>query len=822
MPAEEQLVRIDGHRLRLTNLEKVLYPETGTTKGEVLHYYSHIAPLLIAHATGRPVTRKRWVDGVGTAEHPEPSFFAKALEAGAPDWIPRRAIAHSTGAKDYPLVDDVATLVYLAQVASLELHIPQWRFEAGPDEEGAAPPRTPDRLVLDLDPGEGVGLAHCADVARWARDILTGMGLDPVPVTSGSKGIHLYAALPGDQTSEQIAAFAKELARALEADHPDLVVSAMSKALRAGKVFIDWSQNNAAKTTIAPYSLRGRDHPTVAAPRTWAELEDPHLAQLMFTDVLERAETLADPMAALGYHSGGRHSANGPLSAYISMRSASRTPEPVPRSALAEPVRADRQPRFVIQEHHASRLHYDFRLERHGVLVSWAVPKGVPETTGRNHLAVMTEDHPLEYATFEGTIPRGEYGAGSVTIWDAGTYELEKWRDDEIIVTVTGRPGGPLGRVRLALIRTDGRGEKSTWLMHRMKPDAAGQAQTPAMSAAHPPVSPAQRLAADIQPMLATTSTPALARDASRRWGAGAAAPWVEFKWDGIRAIGMWDGAALRLFTRSGAEVTARYPELTAGGGLQLGAEPVIVDGELVALDDRGRPSFSRLQSRMNLATPREIAAEAARTPVTYYLFDILASGGADLGGLPLRERRGALDELAATAEPPVAVPPVFDDIDAALATAREFGLEGVMVKDPRSRYRQGVRSEEWLKIKLTHTQEVVIGGIRPGRGARAGAIGSLLVGVPGEGGLHYVGRVGSGFGEAALARLEGVLTPMRADVDPFVGVPPADASDALWLRPELVGEVEFAEWTPGGILRQARWRGLRPDKSPAEVTREG
>lgn len=322
--------------------------------------------------------------------------------------------------------------------------------------------------------------------------------------------------------------------------------------------------------------------------------------------------------------------------------------------------------------------------------------------------------------------------------------------------------------------------------------------------------------------MLATPSTPALARDAVRRWGAGDAAAWVEFKWDGVRAIGVWDGAALRLFTRSGADVTTRYPELTGDGGAWLGAEPAIVDGELVALDARGRPSFSRLQSRMNLTRPREIAVEAPRTPVTYYLFDVIAAGGADVGGLPLRARRALLEELAATTRSPVAVPPVFDDIDAALTTAREFGLEGIMVKDPRSAYRQGVRSDGWLKIRLTETQEVVIGGIRPGKGGRSGTIGSLLVGVPADDGLRYVGRVGTGFSEAALARLAVLLTPLRSEADPFVGVPPADASDALWLRPELVGEVEFAEWTPGGILRQARWRGLRPDKSPGEVTREG
>ena len=808
--AIEHMVRVGGRRLRLTNLEKVLYPATGTTKGEVIDYYTRIAPLLLPHVNGRPVTRKRWPDGVGTQEHPLDPFFAKHLEPGAPDWVARRPIEHSTGAKDYPLVADVATLVYLAQVASLELHVPQWRFT--PDGEHGKP----DRIVLDLDPGPGVGLTECAEVARWAREILDGMGLDAAPVTSGSKGIHLYAALPGDQTSDQISALARELARAIEADHSDLVVSQMAKSMRPGRVFIDWSQNNGAKTTIAPYSLRGRMEPTVAAPRTWEELADPGLRQLHFDEVLARTDD-GDPMAALGFRAGARSAADGPLATYISMRDAARTPEPVPSNALAAPTPPDEHPRFVIQEHHASRLHYDLRLEHDGVFVSWAVPKGVPETTDRNHLAVMTEDHPLEYGTFEGEIPVGEYGAGSVTIWDDGRYDLEKWRDDEIIFTLDGRVGGPLGTVRLALIRTDGSGEKSTWLLHRMK-DSGHSRTLPRGHVNFVSETPST------SPMLATASAAGLARAASQRWaeadGSRSAPAWAELKWDGVRAIGIWDGTRLTLRARSGNDITAKYPELTAVDA-RLGHEPAVIDGEIVALDAQGRPSFPLLQARMNLTKPPEIQRAAPRTPVQFYLFDVLHHGRTDAAALPLSERRRILEQLASEAIAAIVVPPVFDDVDDALDAGRRFGLEGVVVKDPRSTYRGGERSESWLKIKFSQTQEVVIGGIRPGRGGRSGAIGSLLVGVPGRHGLQYAGRVGSGFSDKTLAQLEAVLRPLRSEANPFIGVPAADASDALWVSPDQVGEVEFAEFTPGGILRQARWRGLRPDKSPDDVVRE-
>ncbi|MGP3536102.1 ATP-dependent DNA ligase [Microbacterium sp. RD1] len=847
MAAGDQTVRIDGRRLRITNLDKVLYPETGTTKGEVIAYYTRIAPWLIPHVTGRPVTRKRWPDGVGTPDAPGMSFFAKDLEAGAPSWVQRHPIPHSSGPKDYPLIGDVPTLVYLAQVASLELHVPQWRF--APDGGRGHP----DRLVLDLDPGPGVGLAECAEVARHARAILTDMGMDTYPVTSGSKGIHLYAPLPGEQSSDAITAFAKELARAIEADSPDLVVSQMAKSARPGKVFIDWSQNNGSKTTIAPYSLRGREAPTVAAPRTWEELEDPGLRHLLFTEVLERAGELGDPMSPLGFHAGARSAGDGPLSVYIAKRTAGSTPEPVPANPLGATA-SDGLPRFVIQEHHASRLHWDLRLERDGVLASWAVPRGVPATAARNNLAVQTEDHPLEYATFSGEIPAGQYGAGVMTIWDEGRYELEKWRDDEVIFTLEGRAGGPLGRVRLALIRTDGSGEKSTWLLHRMKTDAAGHPQpdgapvvptepdggspmpratapdagteaprarpsadVPRAAKASPPGETTLPPRAELRPMLATSASPGIARASARRWADQA---WVEVKWDGIRAVAVWDGSRLHLRARSGNDMTAAYPDLTAVD-LGLGPDPVVLDGEIVALDSRGRPSFPLLQTRMNLVKPREIAREAERTPVKYFVFDILVRGGDDLTSLSLEERRTALEQLLAGVGEPLVLPPVFDDVDGALTASGSFGLEGIVVKDPTSTYRRGIRSEHWLKVKLTRTQEVVIGGIRPGRGNRGGTIGSLLLGIPGEGGLAYAGRVGTGFSEATLADLLGRLTPLRTPDSPFIDVPAPDARDALWVRPELVGEVEFAEFTPGGILRHSRWRGLRPDKTPDEVVRE-
>jgi bifunctional non-homologous end joining protein LigD len=472
--AGEQVVSVDGHRLKLTHLDKVLYPETGTTKGDVIAYYAAVADYMLPHVKDRPATRKRWVNGVGTDAKPGMMFFQKNLDDSTPGWVRRRTIEHKDHDNEYPLVNDLATLTWLAQIAALEIHVPQWQFGRTGTE------RNPDRLVLDLDPGPGMTLTDCADVARVAREILKGMGLDPMPVTSGSKGIHLYAALDGKQTTDQVSAVAHELARAMEADHPDLVVSDMKKSLRENRVLVDWSQNNGNKTTVAPYSLRGRMQPTVAAPRTWRELASKTLAQLDLDEVMARVKRRADPLADLTAGQLGQleptpehmaefestPAAKDRLEKYRSKRDATKTPEPVPKAR----AKTSNGQSFVIQEHHASRLHWDFRLEHDGVLVSWALPKGVPTEYKANHLAVQTEDHPLEYGTFEGDIPKGEYGGGHVDIWDAGTFELEKWRDGkEVIATLHGEKHGTH---KYALIHTGGDGKAvNNWLIHLMKQD---------------------------------------------------------------------------------------------------------------------------------------------------------------------------------------------------------------------------------------------------------------------------------------------------------------------------------------------------------------
>ena len=780
--AKTETVSIEGRRLKLSNLEKVLYPETGTTKADVLAYLAEIAPVLIAHIANRPATRKRWVNGTGGE-----MFFQKNLDDSTPEWVKRRTIEHSNHSNEYPLVNDLATLTWLGQIAALEIHVPQWQF----GRTGVR--KNPDRFVIDLDPGPGVGLAECAEVARWARAILHDMGLDPMPVTSGSKGIHLYAALDGKQDSEAVSAVAHELARALEADHGDLVVSDMKKSLRDGKVLVDWSQNNGNKTTVAPYSLRGRATPTVAAPRTWKELESKSLAQLDYTEVLARVKKSGDPLAGLtaGHLEALEPSASSKdrLEKYRSMRDAAKTPEPVP-STVSAPSGGNS---FVIQEHHASRLHWDFRLEHDGVLVSWALPKGVPTEPKKNHLAVQTEDHPLEYGTFEGMIPKDEYGGGVVTIWDAGTYDLEKWRDgEEVIATLHGEKHGTH---KYALIHTG----DNNWLIHLMKE----QKSTRTSIGGRPPKT--------IPPMLATPGT---------EGGLSEDDDWAfEMKWDGIRAIATVGTGRVALTSRNGNDLTKTYPELQSLAAAVTG--DAVIDGEIVALDANGRPSFGRLQERMNLSREGDVEKARKKTKVVFMAFDLLELDGESFVGKTYDERRQLLEKHVKS-RGEAQVPPAFDgDERAALQASRELRLEGVMAKKRDSTYLPGKRSRAWLKLKHHKSQEVVVGGWREGKGSRANRIGALLLGIPGANGLEYVGKVGTGFGDKELERMLARFARLERATSPLEGVPSIEAKGAHWIRPSLVGEVEFAEWTSTGRLRHPSWRGWRTDKKPSEVRPE-
>jgi bifunctional non-homologous end joining protein LigD len=441
--------------------------------------------------------------------------------------------------------------------------------------------------------------------------------------------------------------------------------------------------------------------------------------------------------------------------------------------------------RFVVQEHRARRLHWDLRLENDGVLVSWALPRGIPAHPDENRLAVHTEDHPLEYLDFEGEIPKGEYGAGTMSVWDRGTFEAEKFREDEVIATFHGeRLKG-----RYALFRTRG----DDWLIHRMDPPAElGYEPMP------------DRIA----PMLARSGN--LPRD-EEAYG-------FEVKWDGIRTVLFCDHGHLTLQGRNFTDFTPRYPEVRELAR-ELGARRLVLDGEVVAFDDEGRPSFERLQTRMHLASDSAVRRRMRDTPVTYVIFDLLYLDGHSTMPLAYEDRRRVLDALAL--EGPAWRTPAYHRGEGAalLEATRELGLEGVLAKRLDCPYEPGRRSSGWIKVKNVCLQDVVIGGWTPGEGGRAGHLGALAVGVMEDGRLVYAGKVGTGFTERTLAILERELQPLRRDESPFDGRQPPKGT--VFVEPRLVASVEFREWTNSGTLRAPSFKGLRPDKDPQDCVRE-
>jgi bifunctional non-homologous end joining protein LigD len=473
------------------------------------------------------------------------------------------------------------------------------------------------------------------------------------------------------------------------------------------------------------------------------------------------------------------------LAEYEAKRDFTATPEPPAAAPEKSASREKPDSRFVVQEHHARALHWDLRLERDGVLASWAVPKGIPSDPKKNHLAVQTEDHPLEYLTFQGEIPAGEYGGGSMGVWDYGTFETHKWSEREVMVTLHGeRVHG-----RYVLFRTNGK----QWMIHRMDPP-----EDPGRSA--PPN--------DLRPMLAT-----LVKSTPRGDGWG----W-ELKWDGIRALGYVDGGRIRLVTRNGNDVTRRYPELRRLGEA-LGARDVVLDGEIVAFDDDSRPNFELLQQRMHLDNEAMIRKLVGQVPVTYVLFDLLWLDGHSTMELPYLERRERLRGLGLNGASWQTPPHEDGDGAAMLAVSKRFGLEGVVVKRLDSRYEPGRRSHAWLKFKNQRRQEFVIGGWQPGEKGRTGSIGSLLLGYYEGEELYYAGKAGSGLTGPVIQELEARFANSEIADSPFAtGRLP---KGVRFVEPELVAEVRFTEWTTAGNIRHPTFLGLRTDKDPRDVVRE-
>ena len=538
------------------------------------------------------------------------------------------------------------------------------------------------------------------------------------------------------------------------------------------------------------------------------------------------------------------------LTTYNKKRDFARTPEPSGEQGPSKPPTGGR--RFVVQRHRATRLHYDFRLEIDGVLMSWAVPKGPSLNPADRRMAVHVEDHPLSYFDFEGVIPKGEYGGGDVIVWDWGTFEPEETddpakavRQGELKLRLHGQK--LRGRFTLVKIRSDDP-EKDDWLLiHKKDEDAdpewnvddhplsvkTGRTNDQVKEGAdavwdsHAPATEAEinlegarkaPVPDFIEPMKATLGDRPFS---DPDW-------FFELKLDGYRVEAVVDGRNVRLWTRNKQDAARYFPDLASGAPTWIRADSAVVDGEVVALDEQGRPQFSLLQDRAGMGRfgPRGIEPDKDKgpakprfeAPIVYYVFDILYHDGRLLLDVPLEQRKRLLRSVLREHNVVRFGSHIEGDGEEFYEIVGKQGLEGVVAKLRTSLYEPGRRSRSWLKIKIRREQEAIVVGYEPGKGARAD-LGSLILAVYDDGELRYVGEVGSGLDGRTIRQLKAELDAHLVDKPPVVN--PPRIRGAKWSEPRLVVRVEFSEWTDDGYLRQAAYKGIDVGKEPKTVIRE-
>ncbi|MGZ5537539.1 MAG: non-homologous end-joining DNA ligase [Chthoniobacterales bacterium] len=857
MVKRQQTVKAGARELTLSNLDKVFYPGSGFTKGEVIGFYDAIAEVILPHLRDRPLTMKRFPEGIA-GEH----FYEKNAPKHTPSWVKTFPIPREEGGSDinYILCNDRATLLWATNLADIEKHVLLARV---PEVNH------PTSIVFDLDPGEPAGILDCAEIALHLKKLFAAWGLQVFVKVSGSKGLHLSVPLNGDAPYEVTQPFAKTVAELVAHELPKRVVSGMAKSIRAGKVFIDWSQNSDFKTTVCVYSMRAKGaEPLISMPVTWDELaraiKRKDAKHLSFTPAaaIKRIEKVGDlfaPVLKLKQRVPAAFTkalASGPtpklsrwprniktnerdksLREYRAKRDLTRTPEPA-APVLPNESKRKGPHRFVIQKHAASHLHYDWRLEMQGVLRSWAVPKGPPTQLKDARLAMHVEDHPLDYEKFEGTIPPGNYGAGTVMVWDYGVYQditgndAAAFHSGKMHIVMSGQKL----KGEWILVKDKREPESNRWLLIKagesMKPLSAKMDDTSAISRRS-----MAAIAKDNDAQWQSNRPAAMARRKMRLTSRQTTPPkfiepmkckpvtslpnesnWTfEIKFDGYRCLALKNDDEVKLVSRNEKLLNARFPNVVRA----LAEVPgdFAIDGEIVALDEEGRPSFQILQNNVSKAYD-----------AYFYAFDLLNRNGEELLRLPIEERRAFLDELLPEPNDPLRRSPLLDAPSGqVLEAVRKLGLEGVVGKRNGSLYQPGERSGAWIKQRTSAEQEFVIGGYKPGtRG-----FDSLLVGVYENKYLIFVAQVKDGFVPRLRDEIFAQFKKLRTGVCPFVNLPEkkgARRGDALtaekmkecrWLKPKLVCQVAFVEWTHADNLRHAKFIAMRDDKKASEVVRE-
>jgi len=768
---------VGKRQVEVSNLDKALFPSDHILKAHLIEYYLKVAPTLLAHARGRPLSLVRYPDGIGGE-----SFFQKNRPGWAPEWIEHVTLGEQES--DYVIVTEEASLVWLANLACIELH--QMHSRAPHFDR-------PDYVAYDFDPPDGFPFAKVAELALEFKTHLERFGYHPFVKTTGRKGLHILTPIEPRWDFHEAFEAARAVAQPFVESHASLTLQ-IKKDQRKGRVLLDIYRNRSSQTIVAAYSVRGLPRAPVSTPLTWAELDagvDP--GEFNLRTLPDRLARDGDPWEAFSAYATALHTkpaakrarkslkpartykTREQLAAYSAKRSFERTPEP----PADKPVPSGAGNAFVIHRHHASRLHYDLRLERDGVLRSWAVPKGLPPRPGIKRLAVNVEDHPLEYVDFEGAIPRGEYGGGMMWKFARGRYEITKEKADGFYFRLHSRELD--GEYRMH------RTKENQWLLERVDT---------------PPSDPVREFVA-----------PMLARAADR---VPRADHIFEVKWDGIRAMISLDEGAVRIRGRNGIDITEQFPELLIPEQA-FRAASALFDGEIVCLNADGRPNFRDVIFRMQQRSEGAIGRARVKHPAVCYLFDCLYLDGRAVMNEPLVRRREWLED-ALRDNPAYRVSQAMEEGETFFEAVREMGLEGMMAKQRTGPYLPGKRSDCWLKLKTRRTMECVIIGYTRGKGDREKTFGALHIARWKGPELEYLGKVGGGFDETSLAAVWGDLRKLTPGIRP-VKDRLGDGAGTVWVEPRLVCEVQFSSITSDGRLREPVFLRMRPDLMNATIT---
>lgn len=776
MARTSTIVTVGKRKIDLSNLRKVLFPADGIVKAELIEYYLKIAPTILRHIKGRPLTLVRWPDGVDHG-----TFFQKNRPEWAPMWLEHVVLGGKEDKVDYVLGTEEASLVWLANLACIELHQMHCRT---PHYD------KPDYIVWDLDPPEKYPFTKVVELAFDLREHIERYGYHTFVKTTGGKGVHIVAPIEPKWSFELGREAALLVAKAYIEKHDSTTTLQIKKEARKGRVLIDVYRNNTYQTIISPYSVRGRDRAPVSMPLTWERLEsveDP--SEFNLRNVPDLILEDGDPWETIDAYAIKLHTQKpkntkpsakktfeknyDPLSDYARKRAFDKTPEPGPE------IFAGENNAFVVHRHHATRLHYDVRLERDGTLKCWAVPKGLPPRPGIKRMAVQTEDHPVKYLDFEGTIPKGEYGGGDMWIFARGRYEITKEKKDGFYFRFQSREWNDEYR----MIHTKGK----DWLCERLVPPQIDWLRDP------------------IEPMLSENrDKPFDSPDFL-----------YEVKWDGIRAMVALDEGKITIRSRAQRDITNLFPELQIPDQA-FRAACGLFDVEIVCLNEKGQPIFEDVLQRLHPRNEAAVARARAKHPAVCYVFDCLYVDGRPIVNESLARRRAWMVDSIKVPNPAYRPSETVDNGTGLFEAAAAHGLEGIMAKERNSIYMPGKRTSHWFKIKKWRTNECVIIGYTKGKGERESTFGALQLGMYSGNQLVYVGKVGTGFDDrtskiiiAELQKLKRIQRPVKEK--------PLDDSVTVWLEPQLVCEVQYSSLASTGNLREPVFLRLRPDKAPED-----